>query len=172
MKRRLLYGVAALVVAGAAFMPWVEGIAVTEPRGNPVLLLPLRPGETFTIRFIHSIDGLPVEDTYRLGPTGLVQTQTRLLSFGAGMGHIEGDGTAEWDGPWTVITGMARPIGTLRLRVGSPAVDHTLLWRDFSWRLSPRFAGQLLIIAPARLRGADVLRTLWEVHTRAGKEAA
>lgn len=171
MKRRLWYGAAALVVAGAAFMPWVEGIAVTEPRGNPVLLLPLRPGETFTIRFIHSIDGLPVEDTYRIAPTGLVQTQTRLLSFGAGMGHIEGDGTAEWDGPWTVITGMTRPIGILRLRVGSPSVDHTILWRGASWRLSPQFAGRLLIIAPARLRGADVLRTLWKVYLQMRREA-
>lgn len=172
MRTGLGKAAALLLLSGAAFLPWMPGISVAKPGEDPVLVLPLRRDETFSIRFIHSVDRLPIVEHYRRDRNGLVQTETRLLSFGAGTGHIEGQGTVTEDGPWTVITGLNRPIGRLRQRIGSEAVDHTLIWRGCSWRLSQRFSGEVLIIEATRLNGLDYLRLTWKLRSGCpGKEA-
>lgn len=46
----------------------------------------LNQGEKFEIRYIHSVDRLPVYEEFQLINGELVLTGTRFLSFGAGLG--------------------------------------------------------------------------------------
>ena len=146
-----------LLTLGRAVFP-AEPLLVVWRGALPVAVLPLRPGEEVALRFIHSVDGLPVEDRYAATrDRGLVQTETRLLSFGAGTGLIPGQGTPVLDGPWLRVVGMNRPIGRLALRVGSARVGHTLLHRGCGIPLSERWPGQRLVMeavwVPAWLHG-------------------
>lgn len=129
--------------AGAAVVVGLDGVGV-------IGYLPLAPGERLGVSFIHSVDKLPVEDWYVLGEGGLVQESTRLIQFGAGMGHIAGQGKGHSDGDWWVVAGMNRPIGTLVLRVGSASVDHRLLYRDRQLRLSVCWPRERLTLRPVQ----------------------
>ena len=42
----------------------------------------------------------------------------------------------EMRGPYEVITNMHMPVGDFVLRIGSPGVDHTLIWRGRQRNLS------------------------------------
>lgn len=159
--------VAALFVATVLFVPLLPGVSVGLDRDVPLTVFPLRRGETFSIRFVHSIDGLPIIERYRLDGLQLVQTETRLLSFGVGTGYIDGEGVLSEDGDWVVIENMERPIGRLRQRVGVAAVDHTILWRGKALPLSQNFPGKLFIIEGTRMTLLDRLR-LWRDSTSAG----
>lgn len=149
--------VAGAVLAGAA--PWAALVVRVE--GVQVLALPVAMDERVGLRFIHSVDGLPVEDWYEVRRGGLVQVETRLLSFGTGMGHIPGQGRAVEDGAWLRVTGLERPIGTLHLRVGDPEVDHRLLYRQAEIRLSPQWAGKALVLEVERFPWAWVGAIGW-----------
>lgn len=176
MSASVAWLLAAFVAAGSLLLPWRPVVVVTaEPPGRAeegapapdgrtagetrqgsggspgstrqwLGILPVREGEAFGLRFVHSVDGLPVEDDYTVWPVGpgqalLVQAETRLLSFGAGMGAIPGEGRAVEEGTWLRITAMGRSIGpALVLRVGSVSVDHRLLYRGCSLPLSERWA--------------------------------
>ncbi len=118
------------------------------PAGTEVLRLPLDPGETFTIRYIHSVDRTPVFEIFGLDEEGcLTLRATYFKMFGAGMGHWPGRGRLEHDGRWTWIRDIHERLGSFVLRVGSPAVDHTLLYRGREIRLSPVWAGKRLRVA-------------------------
>jgi hypothetical protein len=144
----VLWG-AALVVAGVALVwpswPALQ-VAVT---GGDTYLLPLARGERFGLRFHHSVDGLPVEDWYRLSRTAIVQEETRLLSFGAGMGHVAG--VSREQGPWLHIEGIGRTIEVLHLRVGPASVGHVLRYRQARWPLSECWPGRRVTLRGVRV---------------------
>lgn len=162
-------GLAAVVAAGALAVAdpppgcgkgaGAAPVLVVRRAGTPALLLPLQPGETVALRFVHSVDGLPVEDRYAVAPgaAGLIQTETRFLSIGTGMGLIPGEGRPVEQGRWLRVTEMHRPIGTLALRVGTPGVDHTLVYRGCDISLTRRWAGQRVTLeavwVPAWMHG-------------------
>lgn len=150
------------LMAGAALaVSAPQAALVVRMEGVQVLALPVAMDERIGLRFIHSVDGLPVEDWYEVRPEGLVQVETRFLSFGTGMGHIPGQGRAVEDGVWLRVIGLERPIGTLHLRVGDPEVDHRLLYRQTEIRLSPHWAGKALVLGVERLPWAWVGASGW-----------
>ncbi|BAS25888.1 DUF1850 domain-containing protein [Limnochorda pilosa] len=152
MRPRSVWAALALAVWAALAPSWpvARPALVVRHEGRPVLVLPVEPGERVGLRFIHSVDGLPVEDWYEVRPDGLMEVESRLLSFGTGMGQIPGQGHAVEDGPWLRVTGLERPIGVLRLRVGPSEVDHTLLYRGGEIPLSARWAGEALTLEAGR----------------------
>lgn len=158
--------VAALLAAAALFIPVLPAVSVGLDRDAPLTVFPLGRNESFSIRFVHSIDGLPIIESYRLDGLDLVQMETRLLSFGVGTGYIDGEGTLTEDGDWVVIENMERPIGRLRQRVGVAAVDHRIIWRDKALPLSQNFPGELFIIEGTRMSLFDRLR-LWRAAASA-----
>ncbi|MBZ4659030.1 MAG: hypothetical protein JG766_953 [Desulfacinum sp.] len=118
--------------------------------GDVVLERPLGRDETFTIRYIHSVDRTPVFEIFEVDPEGRLAVQaTCFKMFGAGMGHWEGRGRVDFDGTWTWIRDIHQTLGRFVLRVGSPAVDHTLLYRDREIHLSQRWAGKRLLVEVA-----------------------
>jgi hypothetical protein len=147
----LLAGTGLALTAAA---PAQHTAVAVEIDARPVGLLPMTAGDRLGISFIHSVDRLPVEDWYVLRDGHLVQDSTRLVEFGAGMGHIAGQGRGRADGDWWEVSGLDRHIGTLVLRIGPPSVEHRLLYRDREVNLSACWPGQRLTLRPVRTASA------------------
>jgi hypothetical protein len=125
------------------------------PGATPVLLVrdhqskeiimktPLAYGQSFAIRYIHSVDHSPVFEVFKAKKgQGLVLKETYFRMFGAGMGHWEGHGKIVQEGQWIKIKDINQPLGSFILRVGSRGVAHTILMGDKEWNLSQRAAGR------------------------------
>ena len=109
--------------------------------GAPLLVLPLEAGERFTLHYIHSVENAPIWEEHSLDTTGRIYIEEeRYLKFGAGMGRMPGVGRMVMRGPYEAITQMHMPTGDFILRVGSPGVDHTIIWRHTRTNLSARAA--------------------------------
>jgi hypothetical protein len=100
-------------------------LRITPVRGKaPLLVLPLDPGERFTIHYYHSVENAPIWETHSLDPSGRIFIEEeRYLKFGAGMGKMPGVGRMVRRGPYEVIEDMHMPTGDFVLRIGSPGVD-------------------------------------------------
>jgi len=110
-----------------------------DPAGgdDPLLVLPLDAGERFVIRYYHSVENAPIWETHSVDAGGRIYIEEeRYLKFGAGMGRMPGVGRMVTRGPYEVIENMHMPTGNFVLRVGSPGVDHTVIWRDTETNLS------------------------------------
>jgi len=108
---------------------------------KPVLVLPLKPGERFTIHYYHSVENAPIWEEHSMDETGKIYIEEeRYEKFGAGMGKMPGVGRMVKRGIYEAITDMHMPTGDFILRVGSPGVDHTIIWRDQRYNLSDTMA--------------------------------
>ena len=106
-------------------------------KDRPLLVLPLNPGERFTIHYYHSVENAPIWEEHSLDEEGRIYIEEeRYLKFGAGMGRMPGVGRMVRRGPYEVIENMHMPTGDFILRVGSPGVDHTVIWRNTRKNLS------------------------------------
>ena len=105
--------------------------------GKPILVLPLQPGEHFTVHYYHSVENAPIWEVHSLDEKGhIFIEEERYLKFGAGMGRMPGVGRMVRRGPYEVIEDMHMPTGNFILRIGSPGVDHTIIWRGVKTNLS------------------------------------
>ena len=105
--------------------------------GAPLLAVPLQPGERFTIRYYHSVENAPIWEEHSVDAAGRIFIEEeRYLKFGAGMGRMPGVGRMVKRGEYEVIEDMHMPTGNFVLRVGSPGVDHTVIWRGRKTNLS------------------------------------
>jgi len=103
----------------------------------PLLVLPMAPGERFTIHYYHSVENAPIWEEHSLDAEGRIYIEEeRYLKYGAGMGKMPGVGRMVRRGPYEVIEDMHMPTGDFILRVGSPGVDHTVIWRERRTNLS------------------------------------
>ncbi len=143
--RRIVFAAAGLVLlAGlglAAVIPSgrLELTVMPVRGGDPLLVLPMWPGERFTIHYYHSVENAPIWETHSLDADGRIYIEEeRYLKFGAGMGKMPGVGRMVMRGPYEVIEDMHMPTGDFVLRVGSPGVDHTVVWRGTRTNLSDR----------------------------------
>jgi len=104
---------------------------------TPFLVFPLSPGERFTIHYYHSVENAPIWEEHSMDKTGKIYIEEeRYEKFGAGMGKMPGVGRMVKKGIYEAITDMHMPLGDFILRVGSPGVDHTIIWRDKQYNLS------------------------------------
>jgi len=106
-------------------------------KSDPLLVLPLRAGERFTLHYMHSVENAPIWETHSVDGEGRIYIEEeRYLKFGAGMGRMPGIGRMVRRGPYEVIENMHMATGDFVLRIGSPGVDHTILWRGTGTNLS------------------------------------
>ena len=139
--RRLFLGAAGLalafIVAGLLAPGGLELQVVPLKGGPPLLVLPLEPGERFTLHYYHSVENAPIWEVHSLDETGRIYIEEeRYLKFGAGMGRMPGVGRMVWRDPYEVIEDMHMPTGDFVLRIGSRGVDHTIIWRGTTTNLS------------------------------------
>jgi len=132
-----------LLVAAGLFLMKPVLIVRDVQTGKVIKIGPISEGESFELRFIHSVDILPVHDVFVCRGGQLVLEQTRCLSFGAGLGYA-GQGVMRGEGKWNVIDKMHRQVGSLPLRVGTIA-DHTIVYRGEEYHLADYFPPQSLV---------------------------
>ncbi len=107
----------------------------------PVLVLPLKPKERFTLHYYHSVENAPIWEEHSMDKKGKIYIEEeRYEKFGAGMGQMPGVGRKVKKGIYEAITDMHMPTGDFILRVGSPGVDHTIIWRNKRFNLSATLA--------------------------------
>ncbi|WGH90514.1 DUF1850 domain-containing protein [Auritidibacter ignavus] len=75
--------------------------------------LPAKDGTTISLSWVHSIELTPWTDIFTVTPTGLVLTQTRFSSYGAGMPAGE-QGDLRYEGNQVVIDNIDRPFDAIR----------------------------------------------------------
>jgi hypothetical protein len=140
VKRIIIVGVVpVLLIAGIAmyFSGELELRVTPVNSDGPLLVLPLMPGEPFTVHYYHSVEDAPIWEVHALDATGRIFIEEeRYLKFGAGMGKMPGVGHMVKSGPFEAIVGMHMPTGDFVLRIGSPGVNHTILWRGTRTNLS------------------------------------
>ena len=122
----------------AVFLPGGLELRVVPVKGGPPLLvLPLEPGERFTLHYYHSVENTPIWEEHSLDRNGRIYIEEeRYLKFGAGMGRMPGVGRMVKKGPYEAIVDMHMPTGDFILRIGSRGVDHTVHYRGVSINLS------------------------------------
>ncbi len=153
-------GLVCLLSLGAGVAPGgLELRAIPVKGGEPLLVLPVKAGERFTLHYYHSVENAPIWEEHSLDEEGRIYIEEeRYLKFGAGMGRMPGVGRMVKRGPYEVIEDMHMPTGDFILRVGSPGVDHTVIWRGLSRNLSevaPHVAVQF------SARPVSLLHRLW-----------
>lgn len=150
---------AALVLLVLAFVPGGVELRITPRGGEPLLVLPLQPGERFTVHYYHSVENAPIWEVHSVDAAGRIYIEEeRYLKFGAGMGKMPGVGRMIMRGPYEVITDMHQPTGDFVLRVGSPGVDHTILYRGTATNLSAMAPHQAVTFSA---RPVSLLSRLW-----------
>ncbi|HKJ99570.1 MAG TPA: DUF1850 domain-containing protein [Desulfotignum sp.] len=133
-----LPGLVLLLVPAVWLFPAGLALHVTLVDDNtPVLVLPMEPGELFTLHYYHSVEHAPIWETHSMDKTGAIFIEEeRYEKFGAGMGKMPGAGRMVKKGKYESIVDMHLPVGKFVLRVGSPGVDHTIIWRGRRFNLS------------------------------------
>jgi hypothetical protein len=126
-----------IAAAGMVIPGGLELRVIPVKSGRPLLVLPLEPGERFTLHYTHSVENAPIWEEHSLDEQGRIFIEEeRYLKFGAGMGRMPGVGRMVQKGPFEAIEDMHMPTGDFILRVGSPGVDHTVIWRNIRTNLS------------------------------------
>jgi hypothetical protein len=90
---------------------------------------PLKNGEFFSVRYIHSVQKTPVEEFFLVEKTGMIELRETLYEdFGAGLPFLveEGKKFTSRDGKFR-ITGYRVPFKEIVFRVGRFADYHLLL---------------------------------------------
>lgn len=136
----IIAGILLVLGVAAGSLLFFRGLElhVTPVKGDgPLLVLPLEAGECFTIHYYHSVENAPIWEVHCVDATGRIFIEEeRYLKFGAGMGKMPGVGKMVKRGPYEVIENMHMPTGDFILRIGSPGVDHTVIWRNTRTNLS------------------------------------
>ncbi len=136
---------AALWVGGAGGL---QLAVVPTEGGEPILVAPLEPGERFTLHYTHSVDGTPIWEEHSVDEDGRIYVEEeRFVMVGAGMGDLPGRGRWTGRGDFQAIVDLHVPVDPFILRVGSPGVDHTIVWRETSTNLSETVPGKSVRVA-------------------------
>ena len=116
--------------------------------GPPLLVAPLDDGEGFTLHYIHSVDRKPIWEVHSVDSSGQIFIEEeRFVMVGAGMGDLPGRGRWTGSDGLQSLKDMHYPIGEFVLRIGSPGVDHTIIWRDTHTNLSATAAGTAVLVS-------------------------
>lgn len=129
----LLIACGPIAEVGAAPASAFMRLAVITEQGDTLMDEAVPPGGRWCIKWQHSVEHFTVLDCYR-NVAGVMQLErSHQPDFAAGLGHIFGRGEQVSDGEggyW--INAINEPVADNRyvLRVGSPAVNHRVVWPD------------------------------------------
>ncbi|MEW6262044.1 MAG: DUF1850 domain-containing protein [Thermodesulfobacteriota bacterium] len=100
----------------------IWSLQITNPKTEKILWeTAVRPGDSFTLDYVHSSDHTPVQDRFRIGEDGgIVLEEERYLWSGAGLDSHPPDGTLDYTGRWTRVR-LHRAFPRFLLRVGEVA---------------------------------------------------
>lgn len=85
---------------------------------KPLVIIPVSKGTEFTIKYIHSVDRLPVYETFLINDDhNLLLSEVRFIMLGAGMS--DSGGQLVYDGKWTIIRNINKEVTSFYLRVSA-----------------------------------------------------
>lgn len=119
VRRIFLLSLACLALAGSLCLWPIDFMEIQSSEGR-VLALPLRSGQAFVARYIHSVELTPVEDEYRVVGGRLWVWEERVQSHNAGLPfEAPRNGRFIMDPPWMRVQGGRLSLGELFYRVGN-----------------------------------------------------
>lgn len=148
---------AILFVAGILLIPMFPNrLVVSDQRtGAALMALPIEPGETFQLRYTHSVNLSDVTDTMEWTGETIVCRSTLFTAFGAGIpvlaDGVGTDFTHTEDG--FLITGIDKPEERILVMLQT-APNHRLLWRGEQFSLLELYGSGALLrleVRPASL---------------------
>ncbi|NCB30338.1 MAG: DUF1850 domain-containing protein [Clostridia bacterium] len=120
-----------LALLFVGFAPLMDGLTVRDGRtGKLLLALPIRQEETFSIRYIHSVNLSPVIDTLQWSGQDLVLRTTLFSDYGWGMPVLaDGIGTHfEHTPDGFLISGIDKAQASVPILL-QQVPDHHILYR-------------------------------------------
>jgi len=112
-------------------------LVIRSFKGTPLIRIPVRQGDIFSLYYIHSVDISPVYEVFAVDvKKGIVLMQSCMKMFGAGFDPWQAHGKVIEEGGWLKMKGLRVPLGSFLLRVGALTVDHTLKIKGMTFYLS------------------------------------
>jgi len=133
-RRKSTIRIVTLLAAGAflAFAllyPFRFALTVTDARGTLLYAESARPGDTFELRFIHSVHRTPVEEAYTIDQSGgLVLERVVYETYGVGNpSQAEPGQRFRIEDGKMIIDSFDRRFDAIRLRIGQRIAEHELI---------------------------------------------
>jgi|SRR5690554_898670 len=133
-------------------------LVVTSDNGATLAQIAMPEGARWCLGWNHSVRHFTVLDCYRHRAGNMELERSHQPDFAAGLGYTEGRGELVSDGEggyWIENINEPVPGNHYVLRVGSPQVDHRLLWqrggKAYRLSLSERAAGERVILQLTKL---------------------
>ena len=151
-----------LAVLALCLLPIWPGLTLSDYRtGQRLHCLPIRRGETFCIRFTHSLNLSDVTDTFEWTGTTIFCRSTLFSTYGAGIPDLsDGIGSSfavTEDG--FLLSGIDKPEKEIRILLQT-VPNHMLLYRGKSYSLLERFgSGALVVLKVERCSLPTLLRS-------------
>jgi len=118
---------------------WLTPLTIiVKTEAGTCLALPTKPGDTFSLRFIHSVHKTPVWENFVVtGVEGLTLTSTEYRSYGVGMPSLPSEGVFTQLDDRFILTNLNRSFTQIPLRVGPEAqlslVHHGQEYPIYEW---------------------------------------
>ena len=111
---------------------------IVKTKSGTFLTLPTKPGDTFSLRFIHSVHKTPVWENFAVtGADGLILTSTEYQSYGVGMPSLPTEGVFTQLDDRFILTNLNRSFSQIPVRVGPEAklslVHHGQEYPIYEW---------------------------------------
>ncbi|GAW91583.1 DUF1850 domain-containing protein [Calderihabitans maritimus] len=115
MKKIIVFLLAILGVT-VVFLPIIPVLTVYDQHSNNVLLAFRLENNTFSVRWIHSVELEPWQETFQLRKGRLVLQETRFKAYGAGM-PTNGKEEIFVENGWIIIRGINRTYDSLPISI-------------------------------------------------------
>ncbi len=143
----------------ALLLPINRRLVVAESGGRTLLTLPIKPDETFQIRFTHSLNLSDITDTIAYTGGKLVCRSTLFTAYGAGIPDLsDGIGTTFTEtADGFLLSGIDKQETEIPILLQA-VPNHRLLWRGGEYNLYQlRRSGALITIRVQRVSLLTIL---------------
>ena len=115
------------IVVYSAAIP-LPALILRDSSGSILYKFYISPGDSFTLRFIHSVENTPVEDEYR-GVNGRIRLwEERTVSHNAGLpSEAPRNGRFIMGPDWMHVRGGGQSLALMRYRVGNKDLGRNIL---------------------------------------------
>jgi len=121
-----------LILFSVGFYPLFLVLEVVSSNSEKTILaIPVSSGDTFAIRFTHSVQRTPVDEVFSIRGAKMVLEETIYSSYGAGLpSEIYGSQQFFLENGNFIIKGFDREFKEIPIFVGEVVANHTLVFAD------------------------------------------